>query len=155
MTAALFSPQTSLLTLALTMATLALLGGCDLGGDDSSDASRIDDAQLLVGLGNDGAAGTVGLTDQGGRTWIALSVKDADATMRAEIRRGLCFQQIDSVEYVLNDLKDGKSETIIDLPLREVTNPSSSYIVMVLPLSGKFTGSTCGNLSDAIEPEDY
>ena len=154
MIAALFSSQQNLLTL-LTVATLALLTGCDVGGDESSDASRIDEAQLLVGLGNDGAAGTAGLTDQGGRTWIALSVKDAADTMRAEIRRGRCLEQIDSVEYVLNDLKGGKSETVLDLPLREVTNPSSSYIVMVRPLSGGFSGSTCGNLSDAIEAEDY
>jgi hypothetical protein len=145
---------------AALAALLMVLAGCDLGGGGSK--SAVDEAQFVVdefvytGLQQPGdEEGTrAGLSAApGGKTRVVIEMRDpSDPLLRAEIRRGSCDAVGSGLDYLLNDVRQGESSTVLDLPVREFFSGEQGYTIMVHRLNplNEFTG-LCGDLALAEE----
>jgi hypothetical protein len=142
--------------LSALASVVALAAGCDLGGDSES---RVDEAQFSVEFGStfeqtvEGQA-RAGLTPLPRRkTRIVIEMEgESDPVLRAEIRLGTCEVITEGAQYLLNDIKDGESETVVDVPLKELRAGVPGYIIMIRRLSQRtnFTG-LCARLDEVEE----
>jgi hypothetical protein len=144
---------------AVLVALVAFLAGCDLGGGGGK--SAVDEAQVLVEefvpkfqQPVEAEAGArAGLSALGrGKTRVVIEMDgDFEPLLRAEIRYGNCDVVTSARVYLLNDVKQGKSETVLDVPLREL-RAGSGYLILIRRLNepGDFTG-LCGDLALAEE----
>jgi hypothetical protein len=133
----------------LCAAAAAVLAGCGGGGERSAVA----ESQFIAELGEFGQAGLVGLSaERGGKTRIAVQVIDPPSSrLKAEIRRGGCGGPIfTGIEYPLEDVREGESETVLDVPLDHLRR--FGYIVLVRKESDDPSMSgVCANLTEAEE----
>ena len=142
------------------VALSAVIAGCDLGGGDRK--SAIDEAQFIIeefattGLQEPGeeegtrAGMSVG---PGGKTRVVIEMSNpSDPLLRAEIRQGNCDAVTSSSAYLLNDVKEGESHTVLDVPLQELHEGGPGYAIMIRSLNppNEFTG-LCGDLALAEE----
>jgi hypothetical protein len=149
-----------LLTVLVAMATLSLVAGCSLGGDDGEE-SGVGNAQFLTELvtpfqEESEPVGEAGLSAAGGaKTRLVLALDDPpEALMRADIRRGACDGPVGlGVQYELENVEDGRSSTVLDVALAELRR--GGYIVVVSSSEQVGVGGICGNLSDAIPADEF
>jgi hypothetical protein len=135
---------------AAVFAVLALTG-CSLGGGDEEEGATAK-ADFVVNL-DDGSTlaaeddlGTVGLTSRDRKTVVTIEVANPGKGRRqAEIRRGNCESIDAGITYMLGPVVDGKSETVVDTPLRVLRR--GGYLVMVhdVPAEARIDG-ICGDL---------
>lgn len=141
------------------VALLTVLPGCDLGGGD--DKSAVDEAQFVVDEFVPKAQQPVeeeenaraGLSALGRKTRVVIEMDaDSEPLLRAEIRYGNCDVVTGGAVYRLNDVKQGKSETVLDVPLRELREGGYGYFIMIRRLNEPtdFTG-LCGDIALAEE----
>jgi hypothetical protein len=143
-------------SVVLVMLLAIGVAGCDLG-DGNGDESAVDKAQFVTEVAQPFQEdlvplGRVGLSREGGsKTRIAIELDDPpEPILRAGIRRGSCGSTIGAgVVYPLEDVEDGESETVLDVPLRELR--LGGYIVIIHPLAQTTVGGTCGDLTSAEE----
>jgi len=140
------------------VALAAVLAGCDLGGGGNGN-SAVDEAQVVVEEfvpkfqhpQKEGAR--AGLSALGRRqTRVAIEMDgDFEPLLRAEIRYGNCDVVTSARVYLLNDVKQGKSETVVDVPLGELRE-GSGYLILIRRLneSSEFAG-LCGDIALAEE----
>jgi hypothetical protein len=145
---------------AVLVALSAVLAGCDLGGG-GNEKSAVDEAQVVVeefvpkfqqpGEAEEGAR--AGLSALGRRQTRVVIEMDGDfePLLRAEIRYGNCDVVTSARVYLLNDVKQGKSETVVDVPLGELRE-GSGYLILVRRLNepSEFAG-LCGDIALAEE----
>ena len=146
---------------AALAALVVVISGCDLGGGDSG-RSAVDEAQLVVeefvttGLQEPGGEeGTrAGLSAvPGDKARVVIEMSDpSDPILRAEIRQGNCDAVTSSSAYLLDDVEEGESDTVLDVPLQELHEGGPGYTIMIRPLNplNEFTG-LCGDLALAEE----
>jgi hypothetical protein len=131
-----------------------LAAGCSLGGDGDH-GSAVEEADLVFELGRpfvetDEPRGLAGATSEGEEeTRVVISLDDPpEPKMTASIRTGDCLGSTGgSAIYPLNDVEDGKSETVVDVSLAELRD--RGYIVWI----GDFArdGPLCGDFFGAEE----
>jgi hypothetical protein len=139
--------------LSLLGALVAVGAGCDLGGDSKS---PVDEAQFIVEfqatlertVEGEARAGLTALPQT--KTRVVIDVDDAsDPLLRAEIRTGSCDMITSGPVYLLKDVDDGKSETVVDVPLAELRG-GPGYIIMITALKQRTEyAGLCGSLFDA------
>lgn len=158
--------------IALSAITVVLFAGCSFGGGDENDGA-LERADLVVNLvagrivfadptaEPDEDLGAVGLTARGTRTVVTIEVaRQREARQRAEIRGGDCATIGTGIVYTLNPVLEGKSETVVDAPLRELR---ARYMVLVhdVPAEAQIAGivtalvngrALCADLSRARSP---
>jgi hypothetical protein len=141
--------------IAVSAVAAVLVAGCSFGGNDES--SAFEDADFVVDLGRndqpDRRYGVVGLTgERGGRTRVSIEFFDPTSPrQQAEIRGGNCTSINVAVSYRLSPLADGKSETVVDVPLGELRR--RGYLVMVHEVAEEDRlGSFCGDLARSQPP---
>ena len=152
----------SMLSRAAALAALVVvISGCDLGGGDSG-KSAVDEAEFVVhefvttGLQQPGAeeGARAGVSARpGGKTHVVVEVRDpSDPLLRAEIRSGNCDAVTSGSDYLLSDVRQGESNTVLDVPLRELLEGGPGYTIMIHRLHpvNEFTG-LCGDLALAEE----
>ena len=142
------------------VALLTVPPGCDLAGDD--DKSAVDEAQFVVdefvttGLQQPGEEeGTrAGVSAHpGGKSRVVIDVRDpSDPLLRAEIRSGNCDAVTSGSDYLLDDVRQGESNTVVDVPLLELLEGGPGYTIMIQRLNpvNEFTG-LCGDIALAEE----
>jgi Cu/Zn superoxide dismutase len=70
-----------------------------------------------------GESGTVTITPQGGKTQIVVQLKGAPATAQpAHIHAGTCANLDPKPKIPLQNVVNGKSTTVVDMPMSEVMN---------------------------------
>jgi hypothetical protein len=138
----------------LLAAVVVALVGCDFGDDE--EAQPFADANFVVDLGRndqpDNRYGVVGLTrEAGGRTRVSIEFFDPPTPrQQAEIRRGDCSTIDLAVTYRLSPLVDGKSETVVEVPLAQLRR---GYMVMVHEVAAEQRlGTFCGDLARSQPP---
>jgi hypothetical protein len=143
------------------VALLAVIVGCDLSGGGNR-KSAVDEAQFvveeLVSTGLQEPGGEEGIragvsARPGGKTRVVIEMREQpDPLLRAEIRQGSCDAVTSSSVFLLNDVKHGKSSTVLDVPLRELLEGGQGYTILVhqLVALNEFTG-LCGDLALAEE----
>lgn len=85
----------------------------------------------------------------GGKTRIVIEMRDqSDPLLRAEIRQGNCDAVTSSSVFQLSDVKQGNSNTVLDVPLRELLEGGQGYTILVqrLVAPNEYTG-LCGDLA--------
>jgi hypothetical protein len=145
---------------AVLIAVAAVLAGCDLGGG-SNQQSAVDEAQFVVEEFvpkfqqpvEEEENARAGLSAVGRRKTRVVIEMDGDfePLLRAEIRYGNCDVVTSARVYLLNDVKHGKSETVLDESLREL-RAGSGYLILIRRLNepSAFAG-LCGDLALAEE----
>jgi hypothetical protein len=130
------------------------LAGCVFGDDE--EARPFEQADFVVDLERndqpDNRYGAVGLTrEQGGRTRVSIEFfEPTSPRQQAEIRSGDCTSINLAVTYRLSPLSEGKSETVVDVPVAELRR---GYIVMVHEVAEEQRlGTFCGDLSRSQPP---
>jgi Cu/Zn superoxide dismutase len=105
-------------TVVLVLCVTAALTGCKtMGGSKSTTAS-------LSPQSNSGESGTATLTRQGdNQTKVVLSVNGAPAgvSQPVHVHKGTCAQLDPKPAYSLSPLVNGKSETVVNASLDELT----------------------------------
>lgn len=137
---------------------LILTAGCDVGGgNDGGSVSHFGRPDFVVYMGADEDAGRIGLSAAGkDRTRLVIEVSDPPGSrQRAEIRTGACPPDGPwglAVEYLLEDIVDGESETVVAAPLRALR--LGGYLVFVHqgPVADN-NFATCVDLTEA-EPAE-
>lgn len=133
---------------AIIASGLLLSPGCDVGGGNgggSPNEPEIDFGRpdFVVSIGEDEEAGRVGLSAAGQRrSRLVIEVNDPPASrQRAELRIGRCPPEgpWSGPQYLLEDLRNGQSENVVDVPLRALR--LDGYLVFVFP------GPVANNLS--------
>jgi hypothetical protein len=128
-----------------------ILTSCGLW-DSQKDTSQARSAEFvvdLIPLGGEEPGGVVGLTrGPEGKTLIAVEVTVPAGSQVAEVGSGNCDVLGTSV-YGLNPLLDGRSETTVDAPLRELRR--AGYYVLVSD-PGHGPGGLCGDLARSQPP---
>lgn len=119
--------------LALTGLSLLILAACGGGGGDGTAApgtgaqgsqASNDEAQFeLTAQDDSGETGTATLTPAAaGKTRVVVEIVDATSPSQpAYIHRGTCADLDPTPLYGLVNVQDGRSETVIDAPLTELT----------------------------------
>ena len=142
------------------VALLAVIVGCDLSGGGNR-KSAVDEAQFVVdefvttGLQQPGEEeGTrAGLSAHpGGKSRVVIEMDgDFEPLLRAEIRNGNCDVVTSARVYLLNDVKQGKSATVLDESLGEL-RAGAGYLILIRRLNepSEFAG-LCGDLALAEE----
>jgi hypothetical protein len=132
-----------------------VLAGCSFGGGDGN-GSSVDEADYVAEIvrpffDNDETFGMVGLSAEGpDKTRIAVELDDPpQPRMRTEVRRGGCMSSIGSADYLLNDLEDGFSETVIDVALPELRQ--LGYTVFIRRLETQNLVGLCADVFTAEE----
>lgn len=130
--------------------------GCSLTGS-SGDAISPEDADVVfeivesVGQTEEEAElrGLAGASAEGeNRTRVVVSLDEPpQEAINAEIRAGDCRGQLGSVHYDLDDIVDGKSETVVEAPLRELLD--RGYVVFIGGWDRE--GQLCGDFFGAEE----
>jgi hypothetical protein len=140
---------------ALLALTGCMAAGCSLGGDDEPRTAKGDFVVSLdrrSTLEPESDFGAVGLIARDGKTIVTVEVsKPAAPRQQAEIRRGNC-ESIDlAITYQLEPLLDGKSETVVNAPLRVLRR--GGYVVLVhdVPAEARI-GDVCGDLAKSQPP---
>ena len=141
-------------------ALVVVISGCDLGGG-GGDKSAVDEAQFLVeefvsyhqepGVEELGArAGLSAIERRKTRVVIEMD-GDFEPLLRAEIRNGNCDVVTSARVYLLNDVKQGKSDTVLDESLGEL-RAGAGYLILIRRLNepSEFAG-LCGDLALAEE----
>jgi hypothetical protein len=146
---------------AIVLATLLMVQmGCDLGGG-GVDKSAVDEAQVVVDEfvsyhqqpGEEELGARAGLSAVGRRKTRVVIEMDGDfePLLRAEIRNGNCDVVTSARVYLLNDVKQGKSATVLDESLGEL-RAGAGYLILIRRLNepSEFAG-LCGDLALAEE----
>lgn len=116
----------NLLTVALTAAALSL-SAC--GGEDeepavSGEATPTEQESVTVELqeqNDSGQTGQATLTSEGEQTRVALQLEDPpSAPQPVHIHEGTCEELDPTPAHPLENLTDGASETVVDVPLSEL-----------------------------------
>jgi hypothetical protein len=133
------------------LSLLLALSGCSLGNDDDEEVKV--DAEFvvdLVRLGSDRTTGKVGLSNEpDGKTLVEIALMEPASGQRAEIRRGNCDVRSTDVTYTLPPLVAGRSQRILDLPLRDLRR--AGYHVFVQDAEG--IEGVCGDLARSQPPD--
>lgn len=140
----------------LAVALALAVTGCNFGDDE--EPSALERADFVVDLDkgstleSDEGLGGVALTERGAKTLVTIEVADPPGpTQQAEIRRGNCDVIDVAVAYRLSPVEDGLSETVVDVPLRELRR--AGYLVMVHDVpSEEQLGALCGDLARSQPP---
>lgn len=106
------------LTLVLPFALLFVVSGCGGDGDEAGDGDTVQ--VELSEQGGSGQSGTATLEPADGMTRVVLELSNAPAEPQpVHIHSGTC-EDLGGVEYPLENLQDGTSETTVDVPLDEL-----------------------------------
>jgi hypothetical protein len=134
-----------------TAAVLLALAGCMVGGDEESATANADFITDLIKLGReDEPYGVVGLQRVGQKTRVLIEVFEPERPLlEAEIQSGNC-DVLGSVVYPLNAVRDGRSETVVNVGLGHLRR--AGYLVMVGP-PGPHLGGLCGDLYRSRPPD--
>jgi hypothetical protein len=133
-------------------AVLLALSGCMFGGGEKeSAAASADFVTGLIKLGReDEQHGVVGLERAGQKTRVLIEVFEPERPLlEAEIQSGNC-DVLGSVVYPLNAVRDGVSETIVNVALGHLRR--AGYLVMV-GAPGAQLGGLCGDLYRSRPPD--
>ena len=112
---------------ALTLLLAALLAGCGGGGDTSGTTTSAGKKRsVLVQLQEQnfsGEAGNVTLTGQGPKTRVVIEMASYAANAQpAHIHEGTCAHLSFQPAYPLNDVKAGRSTTVVNVSLKQLLN---------------------------------
>lgn len=143
--------------LALVALASIALGGCDFGGEEEK--SELQGAEYVANLDDrttedpDDDLGGVGMTAEGQKTRITISVRNPRVPrQQAEIRQGNCDVLGMAVAYPLRHVENGTSQTVIDVPLRDLRR--AGYVVTVHDVASEARlGSVCADLAKAQPPD--
>jgi hypothetical protein len=143
--------------LLLALTAVALLSGCDLGGEDEE--SALHDAQFVASFDDaateesDSGLGGVGLAAQGAKTLVTIELEAPRAPrQQAEIRQGNCQVVGGGVAYALRQVDDGTSETVVDAPIGELRRRGYLVIVHDTAADRQIRG-ICADLAKAQPPD--
>lgn len=110
-------------------ATAAVLGVSGCGGDDqepatSPEATTAEQEAVTVELSeqsDSGQSGQATLTPQEGQTRVAIELDNPPSVPQpVHIHEGTCDDLNPAPEYPLENLTDGTSETVVDVPLADL-----------------------------------
>ena len=130
-------------------------------GGGGSEKSAVDEAQVVVEefasyhqqAVDEEEGARAGLSALGRRKTKVVIEMDGDfePLLGAEIRYGNCDVVTSSRVYLLNDVKQGKSETVVDESLQELRG-GPGYLILIRRLSepSEFAG-LCGDIALAEE----
>ena len=112
---------------ALTVLLAALLAGCGGGGDTSgTTTSGGGPRNVLVQLQEQnfsGESGTATLTAQGSKTRVVIEMASFAANAQpAHIHEGTCAHLSFQPAFPLQDVKAGRSTTVVNVPLKALLN---------------------------------
>jgi hypothetical protein len=136
---------------AVALALTLVLPGCGLWHSDekTSVAQQADFVADLIPLGKAEPAGVVGLSSgHAGKTVVLIEVATRADSQVAEIGSGNC-DVLGTAVYGLNPLRDGRSETTVNAPIRELRR--GGYYVLVSGAGGG-PGGLCGDLARSQPP---
>lgn len=144
-------------SITLPVAAVLLLAGCDIGGDE--DKSALERAQYVTTFndlrtpGEDDGLGRVGLTARASKTLVTIEVENPEAPRQeADIRQGNCDVVGGGVVYALARADEGRSQTVVNVPLHELRR--AGYIVMVRRAGApSFVEALCADLAKSRPPD--
>jgi len=87
----------------------------------ASGASAQETKVKLDALGSSGESGTATLTAAGDSTKVVLDVPGAKGTQPVHIHKGTCSQLDPKPTFPLSPVVNGKSETTVKAPLKDLT----------------------------------
>jgi hypothetical protein len=138
--------------IVLSVPLLLVASACELDGSEA-DADPLADADAVFEVSRplvetEEPWGLVGASaEPNGKARVVISLDDPpEPSLTADIRTGDCSTP-GTRQYLLNDVVDGHSETVVDVPLRELLD--RGYLVWI----GDFAedGPLCGDFFGAEE----
>jgi hypothetical protein len=129
--------------------------GCSLGGDDG-EPNPVEDEDFVFDIvrpfitTEEEPYGEAGASAEGeGKTRVVISLHDPPAgVLNADIRPGDCLGSLGAaVHYDLEDVVDGESESVVDVPLEELLE--RGYVVFIGDWDRE--GQLCGDFFGAEE----
>jgi hypothetical protein len=138
------------LTWLAALVVLVTCSACALGGDDDQASLDADFVTELVRLGSDRSEGTVGLrAEPGGKTRVEILLLEPATGQRVEIGGGTCELRQGGAVYVMPQLDEGRSQRVVDVPVRELRR--AGYHVLVHDAAG--IGGVCGDFASSRPPD--
>jgi len=87
----------------------------------ASSAAAQETKVKLEGQNNSGESGTATLTPAGDSTKVVLDVKGGQGTQPTHIHKGTCSQLDPKPAFPLSPVVNGKSETTVKAPIKDLT----------------------------------
>jgi hypothetical protein len=135
----------------LSLLTASLLALAAFAPAAAQESVTID----LDELNDSGQSGTATLTEENGQTRVVIDInapEEEDIEQPAHIHAGTC-DDLGGVEYPLDNVVDGSSETVVDVSLEDLM--SGVYAVNVhLSTDEPGTWVACGNIPTQVEDEN-
>ena len=105
---------------SVTLVAVCVLALVGAGVAEAADPINVQ----LTPLNNSGESGTAVLTDAGPKTKVVVTITGAPAGVGQplHVHKGTCVQLNPQPAYGLTTLIDGKSETMIDVPIGDLRN---------------------------------
>ena len=105
---------------SLTLVAVGVLAVVGAGVAAAADPINVQ----LTPQNNSGESGTAVLTDAGPKTKVVVTINGAPAGVGQplHVHKGTCAQLNPQPAYGLTTLTDGKSETMIDVPIGDLRN---------------------------------
>lgn len=107
-----------MLRFGLTLVAVGVLAVVGAGVADAAEPINV----VLTPQNNSGESGNAVLTDAGPKTKVVVTIKGAPAGVAQplHVHKGTCAQLNPQPAYGLTTLADGKSETMIDVPIGDL-----------------------------------
>lgn len=142
----------------MALALILVPSGCTMGGSDGDQRSMVEEADFVFEvarpfLPKNGEEpeprGLAGASAEGAeRTKVVISLDDPEApVLKAEIRSGDCLGSLGTPQYPLEEVVDGESESVVDVPLDELLR--RGYVVFIGDWDSE--GQLCGDFFGAEE----
>lgn len=129
---------------------LVTCSACSFGGDDDQATLDADFVAELVRLGSERSEGAVGLSaEPGGKTRVEVLLLEPATGRRVEIGQGTCDLRYGGAVYVMPQLDEGRSQRIVDVPVRDLRR--AGYHVLVHDAAG--IGGVCGDFASSRPPD--
>jgi hypothetical protein len=127
------------------------------GGTQTHDTAAMDPIIVpLATFGYSGQAGRAYFSDEAGKTKISIDFSPwtGGVAQPASIRAGTCAA-MGAVRYPLNNVVDGKSETIITPAMHFIHGLGDSIVVVGKSATEPEVIASCGNLKKAFDDAQH